>query len=165
MTRSTDGIMNLPETLTLLLVPTDFSSSSRAAADQACMLANRFGASIVLLHVGSGAAEGEPFTGNALQEVYHRAREEQRRNAQRAMNTERERIEAAWPMLSISTDFVNGPAHDAICTWADENGADIIVMGTQGRSGLSWFMIGSTADRVIRASKVPVLTVRGPQHG
>ena len=150
--------------LRALLVPTDFSPSSQAAADQACVLANRFGAAVALLHVGTGAAPSETSGGSALQEVYHKAREEQRRHARRAMMAECDRISASWPDLRITSDFVNGPAHDAICDWADEHDVDMIVMGTQGRSGLSWFMIGSTADRVIRASKVPVLTVRGPRR-
>lgn len=156
--------MRAPRDLRRILVPTDFSPSSQSAADHAGLLADRFGATVALLHVGTGAAASETTGGSALQEVYHKAREEQRRHSTRAMNAEKQRIEAAWPDLEVTVDFANGAAHDAICGWADAHDVDMIVMGTQGRSGLSWFMIGSTADRVIRASKVPVLTVRGPNR-
>ena len=51
-------------------------------------------------------------------------------------------------------------AHEEIVRIAAEEGADYIVMSTHGRSGVRRFMLGSVADRVIRAASCPVVTVR-----
>jgi nucleotide-binding universal stress UspA family protein len=53
-----------------------------------------------------------------------------------------------------------GDARDVICQAADEVNADLIVMGTHGRRGLSRALLGSVAEYVVRTSKVPVVTVR-----
>jgi nucleotide-binding universal stress UspA family protein len=53
-----------------------------------------------------------------------------------------------------------GDARDVICQTASEVEADLIVMGTHGRRGLSRALLGSVAEYVVRTSKIPVLTVR-----
>ena len=62
--------------------------------------------------------------------------------------------------FKVSSDVVEGGVADAILREADERGADIIAMSTHGRSGVARWLIGSVADKVVRASKVPVLLVR-----
>jgi nucleotide-binding universal stress UspA family protein len=54
-----------------------------------------------------------------------------------------------------------GITHEEILAEADHTGADMIVMGTHGRTGLAHAILGSTAERVVRAAKVPVVTLRG----
>jgi nucleotide-binding universal stress UspA family protein len=61
------------------------------------------------------------------------------------------------------TKTSNGPA-DAILDYARENGVDLIVMGTHGRSGVAHLFMGSVAERVVRMALCPVLTVRHPEH-
>lgn len=55
---------------------------------------------------------------------------------------------------------LDGRPYEEILEYADEIGVDLIVMGTQGRSGLDRFMLGSVTERVLRTSDVPVLAVR-----
>ena len=55
-----------------------------------------------------------------------------------------------------------GWAADTIIKYAEENGVDLIIMSTHGRSGIGRWFMGSVADKVVRHSKVPVLTVAPP---
>ena len=59
--------------------------------------------------------------------------------------------------------ILNGAAWEEIGRLAAEEGTDLIVMGTHGRKGLPRAILGSVAERVIRTSSVPVLTVHGPR--
>ena len=62
--------------------------------------------------------------------------------------------------VKASSLLVSGPADDAICDTASEKGADLIVMGTHGRTGVPRFFLGSVASRVISTAPCPVMTVR-----
>ena len=63
------------------------------------------------------------------------------------------------------TKFIRfGRPHDEITKLADEAKCDLIIMGTHGRTGLAHLLVGSVAERVVRTSKVPVLTVPMPDH-
>ena len=64
--------------------------------------------------------------------------------------------------LTVRGIVSTGWAADAIIKYADENGVDLIIMSTHGRSGLGRWFMGSVADKVVRHSKVPVLTVAPP---
>ena len=57
-----------------------------------------------------------------------------------------------------------GRPQDEIVKCAEDQKADLIIMGTHGRTGLAHFLVGSVAERVVRTSKVPVLTVPQPDH-
>jgi universal stress protein A len=64
------------------------------------------------------------------------------------------------PHLHVETLVVNGgPAHE-ICQTAEAQAADLIVMGTRGRTGLKHFLLGSIAEKVVRYAPCPVLVVR-----
>ncbi len=60
----------------------------------------------------------------------------------------------------IRTEVLQGRAAESIISFAVENNIDLIIMATHGRSGVSRWVWGSVADRVLRASRVPVLLVR-----
>ncbi|TAN46860.1 MAG: universal stress protein, partial [Candidatus Methanoperedens sp.] len=62
--------------------------------------------------------------------------------------------------LSVEKWIVKGHPAEEILKLADEQSVDMIVMGTLGRSGIEKFVLGSVADKVIRNSRIPVLTVR-----
>jgi nucleotide-binding universal stress UspA family protein len=62
--------------------------------------------------------------------------------------------------VRISTRVAEGRAKVEILRMIDEMHADLVVMGTHGRSGLSHVLLGSVAERVVRTSPVPVMTVR-----
>jgi len=63
---------------------------------------------------------------------------------------------------SVKTFVRVGNPVDEILRFVDEEKADLVVMGTHGRGGIRHLIAGSVAERVVRASKVPVLTVRHP---
>lgn len=58
----------------------------------------------------------------------------------------------------------SGKPFAEICAYARETSADLIVLATHGRGGLSHVLVGSTAEKVVRKAPCPVLTVRDPQH-
>jgi len=64
--------------------------------------------------------------------------------------------------INVRTEVLLGDPADEITTFADDNEADLILMASHGRSGISRWTHGSVAERVFRASKAPVLMVRAP---
>jgi len=142
-----------------LLVPTDFSETAAEAEAQAVILARGLGAEIVLLHVAVETPlynEG-PF-GIDTREVY----EAQRRWADETL----EQRAAALRAQGITTRWLRRagvPFREIVETAAAEH-ADLIVIGTHGRTGLNWLLLGSVADRVIRLAPCPVVAVRQREH-
>jgi len=121
-----------------ILVPTDGSDVAAVAADMAVALARRFGADVRGLYVrdGDGDADGT-----------------------RATAAVADRAAAAGVEATTAVVDAEGPIHRRILADADDHGADCIVMGTHGRTGLDRFVLGSVAERTLRESSVPVLTV------
>jgi nucleotide-binding universal stress UspA family protein len=64
--------------------------------------------------------------------------------------------------VTIRSEVVAGSPADSIADYADKNGVDLIIIATHGRSGISRWVWGSVADRVLRSASVPVLMVRAP---
>ena len=64
--------------------------------------------------------------------------------------------------LKVHTEVLFWPPAEAIASYAEQSGADIIVMSSHGRSGASRWAYGSVADKVLRSSCIPVLMVRAP---
>jgi len=140
-----------------LLVPTDGSDISVAAALRALPLAKMAGASITLVFV----QDTYPYTGigeaNAagLQAYMAAAREE----GTAAMG----RISAAAAAQGVPIDSFVVEDHQAakgIVDAAQSCGADLIVMGSHGRSGLAKMVLGSVAAKVLALSPVPVLVIK-----
>ena len=142
-----------------ILVPTDFSPRSDAALDYAAALATALNAAVHLVHVVE-----EPFAGGEW-EMYVRDPQEIRdqldADARSRLATTAGRLDSS--AVPVSTEIRHGSAFDGILYEAKGIGADLIVMGTHGRSGLSHLMLGSVAERVIRGAHCPVLTVRSLQ--
>lgn len=64
--------------------------------------------------------------------------------------------------VELGHKLTQGPPAESILARAEEIGADLIVMGTQGKRGIKRFFLGSVAEQVLRASAIPVLTIRPP---
>ena len=62
----------------------------------------------------------------------------------------------------LSYEVRVGKVADTLAQWAEKNGADLIVIASHGRSGISRWVMGSVADRVLRSACVPVLIIRAP---
>jgi universal stress protein A len=148
------------ESVKKILVPVDFSKSSSAVLDYAGRIAEKFGATIDVLHVWETPSyrwpdaaigiEGEPpVTLAAL--VRSRASEDM---------DELLRVLEGRALPRIGKRFETGDARDAILRVAVDGRYDLVVMGTHGRRGLSHLVLGSVAEQVVRRSPCPVLTVR-----
>ena len=143
-----------------LLVPHDFSAGAGRAAALAHDLAKVHGAKLVFLHVAElpplvgPAAAIVPDEGGAPISV-----------GDYALRSARERLAelaAEYGKDGVEASFEAALGHPAaeIQTVAERLGVDAIVMGTHGRAGLARALLGSVAARVVRHSRVPVVTVR-----
>ncbi|QVL49187.1 MAG: universal stress protein [Thiocapsa sp.] len=138
-----------------LLFATDFSKGSARACELARSLANTCGASLTLLHVINEFSDRNARKLSA--EVYERLAAEIEKHAVEDMETFRERYFKDMP---VNTEIAVGKSHEEIIRQAKKIGADLILMGTQGRAGIEKMLMGSTAEKVVRSSPIPVLTVR-----
>lgn len=138
-----------------ILVATDFSACSKRALDLGVELAEQFGAELTLVHtweipnLGYGAALY--FPGDMLTPIEQAAQTE--------LNTATKALQDRLPRAK--SVLRAGIAWDEIIAAAASGHADLIVLGTHGRRGVSRALLGSVAERVVRLSPVAVLTVRG----
>ena len=134
-----------------VLLPTDFSSGSQAALQFATSLARDHEATLEVLHVmpiADLAGADAPITWSQIMVM----REDARKNM--------EALRAARP--EIQGELLEGDPADEIVSEAARRNADLVVMGTHGRTGMKHLLLGSVTERVVRTSNVPVLTVRNP---
>jgi nucleotide-binding universal stress UspA family protein len=135
--------------------PIDFSDASRAAMEVAADLARRFGAELLLLH--AYPVPGFTFPDGSVV-ASPRMMQELADQAARHLGdwkADAERLGA--PRVATAT-CVGEPAGE-ILDCAAERQADLLVLGTHGRTGLEHAIMGSVAERVVRRAKIPVLTV------
>jgi len=143
-----------------ILVGVDFSPESEAAVRQALNIARHAGAEICLLHVGvipegpSGLPDAVAGTASAYTKVVR----EQLAEDRSALEELRERI--AGQGCDVSHMVVDGFADTALVEAAGEIGADLIALGTHGRTGIKRFLLGSVAERVVRLAPCNVLVAR-----
>ena len=138
-----------------VLVAVDGSPQSEEALDHT--LDEHPEAEIVALTVVDPAEAGYSVEGAAPdfpQEWYETAEQE----AESVLEDAEERAETAGQ--SITTASAVGRPANAIVEYADDEGADHIVLGSHGRTGMSRILLGSVAETVMRRSKVPVTVVR-----
>jgi len=138
----------------ILLVPIDFSESSSRALDTAVALAKRFDARVHLLHACQLNTSVYPYGMIIGEELEQRLREA----AQQKLDEWCERAVAGG--VSAEATVSPGTPSESILELAAGLPADLIVMGTRGLSGLKHVMLGSVAERTLRAAPCPVLTVR-----
>jgi nucleotide-binding universal stress UspA family protein len=141
---------------THVLCATDFSPASAKALTLAMSMAREQGAALTVLHVVEALAEDE------LDEFPRIA---VREHVQVLTKTARDRLRAAVPreahVCGTVTEVVRyGQAASAILREASDRGADLIVLGAQGHSGLGLLVLGSSTHAVIRRATCPVLTTR-----
>lgn len=143
-----------------ILFPTDFSEASLAAARHARALTEEFGAELHLLHILEIHVSSTPTFGGGLA-VASTIKESQAA----ATAALKETAQVHFPDLDrIVLESRDGPAFVEILRYAKEHDMDLIVMGTHGRSGLAQAFMGSVAERVVRKSSCPVLTVKPEGH-
>ena len=142
-----------------ILHPTDFSRASAPAFRRAVSQARSSRAPLLILHVMTPPS---PFVDEgAPPSSYLELLALSRRSAKRRLAAVLARARRA--RLRARAIFAEGLPADEILRAARRARADLIVMGTHGRTGVSRVFMGSVADRVVRESRCPVLTVRA--HG
>jgi universal stress protein A len=146
--------------ITRILVPTDFSAASDAALAYARSLAEKFGASINLVHVFDDPFTSGAFVGDGTVMMPLDLRQALERSAKDQLAA---RHAEHGKLTGSSTDLLTGSTARCIVEHAQDTNADLIVMGTHGRSGLGHLLLGSVAERVVRTAKCPVLSVRQPE--
>ena len=141
-----------------ILHPTDFSRASAPAMAKALQLARRDGAELLVAHVLLPPA---PLVGDGFVSAgaYGALDVAARKDAQKRLAALVAR--AKKTKVRVKGLLLRGIPHLQIPHTAKLKRADLIVMGTHGRSGLSRLFLGSVAERVIRLAPCPVLTVRG----
>ena len=145
--------------LKTILVPSDFSECSDAALRYGLELARRFDARLHLLHVVQDPLT-QPWAAEGFSAPLFEVVADWRKEAM-------ERLAALVPAADATRVTVEATVafpFNEIIRCATENNIDLIVMGTHGRGGMSHMLLGSIAEKVIRRSPCPVLTVRHPQR-
>jgi nucleotide-binding universal stress UspA family protein len=137
-----------------ILCPVDFSPGSEHAVTKASELASALGAELELMHAYQLPVLALPDSSITVSPTYVA---ELTTRAQQALDKHVESLKQKG--VTASTRLTEGNPAEAIVERAKEIGATMIVMGTHGRSGFRRFLLGSTAERVVRTATVPVLTV------
>lgn len=135
-----------------IIVPVDFSALSQRAAHSAAKLAELYKADLVLLHVVDLPAYPSFYDTSFLA-----GSEEMKRKSFKALQDLSHELELEHPP-TLEVRF--GGAATEILTYCETKECDLIVMGNQGLGGFRLFGLGSTAERVVRRSRTPVLTIR-----
>ena len=136
-----------------LLVPVDFSENSTPAIEAAIGLAKPVGATVTLLHVLEPIIipYGESLPIEPPSDVVRREGAE----------AEMERLRARYGAEgALDTLVLSGSAWDTICETADRKEADLIVLTSHGHTGLRRLLLGSTAERIVRHARHPVLVLK-----
>jgi nucleotide-binding universal stress UspA family protein len=141
-----------------ILVPVDFSDHSAQALDTAIEIAKAFGAGIHLLHCYPINPTGISPYGIVIPEGFDR---EIREAAARELDRWSEKVSAA--NLEVEQSLSSMFPSEVIARTAEEIGADLIVLGTRGLSGIKHVLLGSVAERTLRTAHCPVLTVKAPE--
>lgn len=151
----------MPMNIKKVLCPVDFSETSDLALLYAISLARAFAAELAVLHVVAPpvtSLPGEHFLGDFVQAdmeaLASACRERVDHLLKEAPHTEQ---------LTVTPMVVCGIPYLEIIRVAGETKADLLVMGTHGRSGIEHLLIGSVAERVVRKAPCPVLTVKKPR--
>jgi len=142
-----------------ILLPFDASAVSRRAFDEALRLARERGARLELFNVFDPATHVSGFepARQLVDELLPRARTRALADLEAAAQSARA-AGVECDVCLVDGDVAELP--DAIVHRASQMGADLVVMGTHGRTGVDRFMLGSIAEQLLRRASVPVLLVR-----
>jgi nucleotide-binding universal stress UspA family protein len=137
-----------------VLVPLDGSALAEQALPHAVAIAERFQAELILLRVLAPLPRPPTAIPAVLQKAEEASASLVRKYLERLVADVQERD------IRVKLATIVGRPHLQIIQYAETNQVDLIVMSTRGHSGLSRWLMGSVADRVVRGAGVPVLLVR-----
>jgi len=139
-----------------ILLPTDGSEAADAAVEHALGLAETFDAAIHVLYVVEVGMVPDDVAAGTLVNTLTEAGE-------RAVGAVRDRAESAG-VRDVETTVEVGVPHRVVLDTVEDWDADLVVMGTHGRTGLDRYLLGSVTEKVVRSCDAPVLTVRQPRE-
>jgi nucleotide-binding universal stress UspA family protein len=139
-----------------ILFPTDFSNGARAAMDHAVSLARDYKAKLILLYVIQDISIAEWYIPSSLSVTD--LIEDMQKSAWKEMD--KWAAEVSLKVEEVEKLVIRGVPFVEIIRAAKEKDADLIVIGTHGRTGIDHMLFGSTAEKVVRKAPCPVLTVR-----
>ena len=139
-----------------IIVPIDFSEQSLIALDQSYNLAKKYHAEITLLHVVEDH-------GMIAKLFSHKQHEDLKQTIQKDLDKLAEEVTKKTKLV-VNSLVGRGSVYEQINAIAELTNSTMIVMGTTGDSSLKKHFIGSNALRVVRESKIPVITIRGHEH-
>lgn len=143
-----------------IVTPIDFSDNSRLIADSSAFMASRYGAALNLVFVVqnfedySGFFVPQMHVPNLEDELMHGAEDRMEKFIE-----EMDPVIKEFGVTEVSHKVLMGDVAEQIVDFANEIGADMIIMGTHGYKGLEKIMFGSVADKVVRSALCPVTTI------
>ncbi len=141
-----------------ILLATDLSDYANCATNYACELADRFGAELHVLYVFNELLPSADWSYPQLNEHVQAFERQQAEALTKVIPAD---WQASHPVVHATAQ---GSAEAEVIRYAKGHGIDLIVVATHGRTGLPHLLIGSTAERIVRLSPCPVLTVRPEGH-
>lgn len=136
------------------MIATDGSENSQRAISQGIEIAKLSGATVHALYV----VDSTSFSSIPMDAGWEAMYEILRGEGEKAIFEVKERGEASG--VEVREVLLEGHPSNEIINFAEKNNADLIVVGTLGKTGLDRFLMGSVAEKIVRGSKVPVLVVR-----
>lgn len=138
-----------------ILVATDGSTTAQRATAHAVELARQYGAVLHAVYV----IETRTGYDNAIvdPDIVRQNLEEEGEEALAAIE------EQADSELTVTTTIREGVPHEELLTYVDENGIDLVVMGSKGRSAFKTLLLGSVTEAVLHSATVPVFVVDSPE--
>jgi universal stress protein A len=137
-----------------ILFPTDFSHTGDAALELATSLARQRGATLMIVHVE------EPPAAYGGGEMYYGMPDPATEDLEKMLSE----IVPTDPQVPHEHRLITGDPAIAIARLAEQEDAELIVMGTHGRTGLLRLLMGSVAEAVVRRAPCPVLTLKQPHE-
>ena len=135
-----------------IVLPVDGSDEAMAASDHAIDLADKYDATLHVLHVvDTRAYDAEGITQTVIEPLETRG--------ERAVESVAE-IAADRGLDRVETAVIQGEPHETILEYVDDHDIDLLVMSTHGRTGVKRYLLGSVTEKTIRTAPVPVHVVR-----
>lgn len=145
-----------------IVCPVDFSNCSNQALKHAQEFAKQFGAELSIVHAYEDpAAYASPLPMSGYVGPGAELLTELRKQLEIRLEQSRKEVAAAG--VKVRAELLEGAAYRVVLDWAKEYGADLIVIGTHGHTGLAHALLGSVTERVVRMADCPVLTIRTPE--
>lgn len=141
-----------------IVIATDGSENSQRAISHGIEIAKLSGATVHALYV----VDTTSFTSIPMDAGWEAMYEILRGEGEKAISEVKELGETSG--VEVREVLLEGHPSNEIIDFAEKNNADLIVVGTLGKTGLDRFLMGSVAEKVVRGSKVPVLVVRSEKQ-